>query len=154
MFNVWWLTHQTRNRTCRKVIAITPDDLQRRIPFRLRSVSVKSPLKMAIQYWNTQGKTDKATLRFPKKWLIMANTCAAMSVCDPEKWQPMYLSRTHSTVFSSHHHQLAFMSQSKTAYLDERLKETFATASISTLQDSSLSLLCKMRRMRFLIRNT
>jgi len=77
------LTHKPAIDLAEKLIAITPTPLQRVFFSDSGSVSVEVALKMAIQYWNTQGKVQKQFFVSPKSG-YHGDTFAAMSVCDPE----------------------------------------------------------------------
>jgi len=77
------LTHKPAIDLAEKLIAITPSKLERAFFSDSGSVSVEVALKMAIQYWNTQGKPNKQRFASPKSG-YHGDTFAAMSVCDPE----------------------------------------------------------------------
>jgi len=65
--------------------AITPDDLQRVIPFRLRIRFREVALKIGqSQYWKHSRQTSKQRFVF-QKVAIMADPRQPCSVSDPEK---------------------------------------------------------------------
>lgn len=77
------LTHKPAIDLAQKLVAMTPKSLTRVFFSDSGSVSVEVALKMAIQYWHTQGKADKQFFATPKSG-YHGDTFAAMSVCDPE----------------------------------------------------------------------
>jgi adenosylmethionine-8-amino-7-oxononanoate aminotransferase len=117
------LTHKTAIELAEKLIAITPDDLQRVFLSDSGSVSVEVALKMAIQYWNTQGKPDKQRFVSPKSG-YHGDTFAAMSVCDPENGMHNVFNAALTKQFFISPPPTGIHEPVKTAYLDE-IKETF-----------------------------
>ncbi|GGN16786.1 MULTISPECIES: adenosylmethionine--8-amino-7-oxononanoate transaminase [Marinomonas] len=77
------LTHKPAIDLAETLIAISPGDLQRVFFSDSGSVSVEVGLKMAIQYWHTQGQPSKQFFVTPKSG-YHGDTFAAMSVCDPD----------------------------------------------------------------------
>ena len=76
------LTHQPAVELAEKLVEITPEPLQNVFFSDSGSVSVEVAMKMAIQYWHSNGQSHK------QKFLTIQNgyhgdTFGAMSVCDP-----------------------------------------------------------------------
>lgn len=76
------LTHEPAVELCKKLVAITPNTLQKVFLADSGSVCVEVAIKMALQYWLSQGITSKQKLMTPLKG-YHGDTFAAMSVCDP-----------------------------------------------------------------------
>ena len=76
------ITHEPAIRLAQKLIEITDKPLERVFFSDSGSVAVEVALKMAFQYWNSQGKKQKRKiLAFSKGY--HGDTFGAMSVCDP-----------------------------------------------------------------------
>ncbi|KZN56501.1 adenosylmethionine--8-amino-7-oxononanoate transaminase [Pseudoalteromonas luteoviolacea] len=76
------ITHAPAVNLCKKLVEITPEPLQRVFLADSGSVSVEVAIKMALQYWLSQGHHFKNKLMTAKKG-YHGDTFAAMSVCDP-----------------------------------------------------------------------
>lgn len=76
------ITHQPAVSLCKKLVSMTPEKLQKVFLADSGSVSVEVAIKMALQYWLSQGITTKQKLMTPFKG-YHGDTFAAMSVCDP-----------------------------------------------------------------------
>lgn len=76
------LTHYSAVALCKKLVSITPKKLSKVFLADSGSVSVEVAIKMALQYWLSQGLTNKQKLMTPYKG-YHGDTFAAMSVCDP-----------------------------------------------------------------------
>jgi len=76
------ITHNSAIELCKKLVAITPESLTKVFLADSGSVSVEVAIKMALQYWLSQGITTKQKLMTPYKG-YHGDTFAAMSVCDP-----------------------------------------------------------------------
>lgn len=76
------LTHAPAVKLCKKLVEITPENLDTVFLADSGSVSVEIAMKMAIQYWQAKQQPQK------QKFLSLKNgyhgdTLGAMSVCDP-----------------------------------------------------------------------
>lgn len=76
------ITHQPAVSLAEKLISITCDNLDYVFFADSGSVSVEVAIKMALQYWVAQGKTQKHRLLTLSKG-YHGDTFGAMSVCDP-----------------------------------------------------------------------
>ena len=76
------ITHEPAIKLAKKLIEITDKPLDRVFFSDSGSVAVEVALKMAFQYWNSQGHSQKnKILAFSKGY--HGDTFGAMSVCDP-----------------------------------------------------------------------
>jgi adenosylmethionine-8-amino-7-oxononanoate aminotransferase len=75
--------HEPATRLATKLIAITPASLQYVFFSDSGSVSVEVAMKMAMQYWQNQGQTEKHSM-LTVRGGYHGDTLGAMSVCDPE----------------------------------------------------------------------
>jgi adenosylmethionine-8-amino-7-oxononanoate aminotransferase len=76
------ITHEPAIKLAQKLIEITDKPLDRVFFSDSGSVAVEVALKMAFQYWNSQGNSKKTKiLAFSKGY--HGDTFGAMSVCDP-----------------------------------------------------------------------
>ena len=75
------ITHQPAVELCKKLVAITPSKLQKVFLADSGSVSVEVAIKMALQYWLSQGVTSKQKLMTPYKGYHCGNF-SAMTRCD------------------------------------------------------------------------
>ena len=77
------ITHQPAIQLAEKIIDITPNSLKHVFFSDSGSVSVEVAIKMAMQYWNAQGRIEKSRL-LTIRGGYHGDTFGAMSVCDPE----------------------------------------------------------------------
>ena len=76
------LTHESAIKLAQTLLEITDESLEHIFFSDSGSVSVEVALKMAFQYWNSQGNCEKTKiLAFSKGY--HGDTFGAMSVCDP-----------------------------------------------------------------------
>jgi len=76
------LTHEPAIKLAKTLLEITDDSLEHIFFSDSGSVSVEVALKMAFQYWSSQGNKQKSKiLAFSKGY--HGDTLGAMSVCDP-----------------------------------------------------------------------
>ncbi|WP_111643306.1 adenosylmethionine--8-amino-7-oxononanoate transaminase [Marinimicrobium alkaliphilum] len=76
------LTHAPAARLAQQLVALTPAGLNKVFLADSGSVSVEVAMKMAIQYWQSQGLANKRRLLAFKRG-YHGDTFGAMSVCDP-----------------------------------------------------------------------
>jgi adenosylmethionine-8-amino-7-oxononanoate aminotransferase len=76
------ITHAPAVNLCEKLVKITPKGLNKVFLSDSGSVSVDVAIKMAFQYWISQGQSEKNKL-LSLKGGYHGDTFAAMSVCDP-----------------------------------------------------------------------
>ena len=77
------ITHAPAVNLCEKLVAITPDGLDKVFLSDSGSVAVEIAIKMAFQYWISQGQPQKNKLLTLRRG-YHGDTFTAMSVCDPE----------------------------------------------------------------------
>lgn len=127
------LTHEPAIHLCQQLLGCVPKGLDKVFLCDSGSVSVEVSIKMALQYWYSQGKTEK------RKFIALrrayhGDTFGAMSLCDPvtgmhhlfadtltpqlfapapttafgEPWQPDDIDQLRQ-LFESHHQEVAAM---------------------------------------------
>jgi len=76
------LTHPSAVKLCALLAKLTPGDLNRVFLCDSGSVAVEIAIKMALQFWQAQGRADKNRLLTVRSG-YHGDTFMAMSVCDP-----------------------------------------------------------------------
>ena len=76
------LTHQPAIDLCRQLVELTPAGLDKVFLSDSGSVAVEVAIKMALQYWQSQGRSQKSRL-VALRGGYHGDTLGAMSVCDP-----------------------------------------------------------------------
>ncbi|MCF6189568.1 MAG: adenosylmethionine--8-amino-7-oxononanoate transaminase [Cocleimonas sp.] len=76
------LTHEPAVTLAKKLIDLTSDNLQHVFFADSGSVGVEVSIKMALQFWQAQGKTQKTKLLTVRNGYY-GDTFGAMAVCDP-----------------------------------------------------------------------
>jgi len=76
------LTHEPAVELGKKLVALTPDPLEKVFLADSGSVSVEVAIKMALQYWLSQGHTGKDKLLGLRNG-YHGDTFGAMAACDP-----------------------------------------------------------------------
>lgn len=76
------ITHRPAVTLCEKLVELTPRGLNKVFLADSGSVSVEVAIKMAFQFWISQGRTEKNKL-LSLRGGYHGDTFAAMSVCDP-----------------------------------------------------------------------
>ena len=122
------ITHAPAVELCEKLVAITPSGLDKVFLSDSGSVAVEVAIKMAFQYWISQGQTQKSQLLTLRSG-YHGDTFAAMSVCDPKTG----MHHMFDQVVSKHH----FAPAPQTGVYEEWNEEDIAefTEIISTRSD-------------------
>lgn len=76
------ITHQPAIDVCRRLVAMTPENLECVFLADSGSVAVEVAMKMALQYWHAKGETRQRFMTFRNGY--HGDTFGAMSVCDPD----------------------------------------------------------------------
>ncbi len=77
------LTHEPAAQLAQRLTTLTPEPLDKVFFSDSGSVSVEVAIKMALQFWQSQGRAEKSKLLALKRG-YHGDTFAAMSVCDPD----------------------------------------------------------------------
>lgn len=108
------LTHRPAVALVRSLTALTPPPLDKVFLCDSGSVSVEVAIKMAIQYWNAQGRPDKYKL-ITIRGGYHGDTFGAMAVCDPHTG----MHHKFSGVLMRHH----FVDAPKSRYQDRTVDD-------------------------------
>ncbi|MBJ19524.1 MAG: adenosylmethionine--8-amino-7-oxononanoate transaminase [bacterium] len=76
------LTHESAVRICERLVALSPEGLERVFLSDSGSVAVEVAIKMALQFWQSKGRAKKRRL-LTIRGGYHGDTFGAMSVCDP-----------------------------------------------------------------------
>ncbi len=76
------LTHEPAVALCERLVALTPERLQRVFLCDSGSVAVEVAIKMALQFWQARGRPSRRRL-LSVRGGYHGDTFGAMSVCDP-----------------------------------------------------------------------
>lgn len=76
------ITHPAAVALCRRLVAMTPQNLECVFLADSGSVAVEVSMKMALQYWQAKGEKRQRFLTLRNGY--HGDTFAAMSVCDPQ----------------------------------------------------------------------
>lgn len=76
------ITHPAAVALCRRLVAMTPENLDCVFLADSGSVAVEVAMKMALQYWQAKGEPRQRFLTFRNGY--HGDTFGAMSVCDPD----------------------------------------------------------------------
>jgi len=87
------LTHEPAVRLAESLVKLAPDGLNKVFLADSGSVSMEVSLKMAMQYWQSQGRPDKHRFLALRRG-YHGDTCGAMSVCDPVNGMHQLFSHT------------------------------------------------------------
>jgi adenosylmethionine-8-amino-7-oxononanoate aminotransferase len=112
------LTHEPAATLAQKLVEITPAGLERVFLTDSGSVAVEVAMKMAIQFWQSQGQPDKS------RFLSLRNgyhgdTFGAMSVCDPVNGMHHLFARVLPSQFFAEAPQCSFNAQWDETYVDD-----------------------------------
>lgn len=108
------ITHEPAVKLATTLAKITPEGLNKVFFSDSGSVAVEVALKMAIQYWHSQGQAQR-TMFLTLKRGYHGDTFGAMSVCDP-----------HSGMHHLFHHALShhLFAEAPTCGFDQPFQET------------------------------
>jgi len=104
------ITHRPAVTLAKRLIALTPEALQHIFYTDSGSVSVEVAMKMALQYWYSQGEESRTTFISLRKG-YHGDTWNAMSVCDPETGM--------HHIFGSYLHKQRFITPPQTKFGEE-----------------------------------
>jgi adenosylmethionine-8-amino-7-oxononanoate aminotransferase len=115
------LTHEPAVTLCEKLVKIAPFGLNKVFISDSGSVAVEVAIKMAFQYWISQGQSNKNKLLTVKNG-YHGDTFATMAVCDPVNGMHHMFEQVLSKHIFVEAPQPAIHSQLKTNFKDEHIQ--------------------------------
>lgn len=112
------LTHEPGVRLAKTLVDLTPEGLNKVFLADSGSVSVEVALKMAMQYWQSQGQPEKHRFLALRRG-YHGDTFGAMSVCDPVTGMHQLFSHTLAQQLFAPQPECGFDDEWDERYIDE-----------------------------------